>query len=528
MENPDVVQEEVQFYNTGGHWLMATQSANPPFAVNRIVDVAFDPLEELVWCISENGQFSSFYGSTLELYTTNKVTPMKVPGQDEQVCELKSIFPSSRYSERHVYILASNAIYVYSKFGRGWGFATAPGMTSMVCMTAAQNSPAPQGNSDFDRFFCGGMQSEVFELDANPGSAFGATIRTYDVGEYGAVTIKPFTYGICVGNICGQVKMIDPRSRVGVFRTFEAHSGEISDMAVLNDGTSLVTTGWSRQPNGSLRIDRLVYLFDLRFVRLEAPLTTVVDPCYVSTVGSTQRLIVASQPGAFQTLELDGPNVDPQSLGNIMVENYDQVNAFRVSSNGESLIFGTECGNLHLYSSSLEACRFNHNSIPTEFASNLADGLRVADLNANAEEDFDLPISGSYALAKAAGRKMLKIAEAAANEAIARETGSYCLFKRPGAGAEAAMSLPYLERLRLTAYNSALNKAFNPIDDFDGNTDSIFAFSAVPFKLNPPTCAQAELSEWVCSSTGSIRDGYTSDWPADLCGVINRGYHSIC
>lgn len=78
------------------------------------------------------------------------------------------------------------------------------------------------------------------------------------------------------------------------------------------------------------------------------------------------------------------------------------------SCSGESLIFGTECGNLHLYSSSLEACRFNHNSIPTEFASNLADGLRVADLNANTEEDFDLPISGSYALAKAAGRFVLK------------------------------------------------------------------------------------------------------------------------
>lgn len=45
-----------------------------------------------------------------------------------------------------------------------------------------------------------------------------------------------------------------------MIRTFEAHSGEISDTAVLNDGTSLVTTGWSRQLNGSLRIDRLVYV----------------------------------------------------------------------------------------------------------------------------------------------------------------------------------------------------------------------------------------------------------------------------
>lgn len=117
---------------------------------------------------------------------------------------------------------------------------------------------------------------------------------------------------------------------------------------------------------------------------------------------------------------------------------------------------------------------------------------------------------------------MLRIANAAVEEAVARETGSYCLFRRPGAGTAASMNPAYMERVRMTAFNSALNKAFAAVDDFDGNTDSIFAFSAVPFRLNPPVCVPAELSEWVCSSTGSIREGYTSDWPADLCGVINR------
>lgn len=67
-------------------------------------------------------------------------------------------------------------------------------------------------------------------------------------------------------------------------------------------------------------------------------------------------------------------------------------------------MFGTALGNLHLYSSNFESCRFNQNSIPTEFASDLADGLRVADLDVNPEEDYELPVSGSYALAKAAGK----------------------------------------------------------------------------------------------------------------------------
>ncbi|VDL30936.1 unnamed protein product [Hymenolepis diminuta] len=86
-------------------------------------------------------------------------------------------------------------MYIYSKFRRGWGFAdTASDMTSMRCVRAAKNSPASQVNLDFDRFFCSGMQMELFELNPNPG-AFGATIRTYDDGIY-------------MSNICGQVSQV--------------------------------------------------------------------------------------------------------------------------------------------------------------------------------------------------------------------------------------------------------------------------------------------------------------------------------
>ncbi|KAF6778907.1 hypothetical protein AHF37_01555 [Paragonimus kellicotti] len=40
-------------YQTGGYWLTGTQMMNCVFSpTDHVADVAFDPLEELVWCIS--------------------------------------------------------------------------------------------------------------------------------------------------------------------------------------------------------------------------------------------------------------------------------------------------------------------------------------------------------------------------------------------------------------------------------------------------------------------------------------------
>ncbi|VDN40120.1 unnamed protein product [Dibothriocephalus latus] len=41
-----------QFYRTGGYWLMATQPMNGLFPISRIGGIAFDPCEELTWCVT--------------------------------------------------------------------------------------------------------------------------------------------------------------------------------------------------------------------------------------------------------------------------------------------------------------------------------------------------------------------------------------------------------------------------------------------------------------------------------------------
>lgn len=76
----------------------------------------------------------------------------------------------------------------------------------------------------------------------------------------------------------------------------------------------------------------LTKVYDLRFGRYQAPLSTVVDPSFLATVGPMQRIMVASQSGAFQTLEFEAPNLDPESMGNIMLDCYDRIVSFCVSS----------------------------------------------------------------------------------------------------------------------------------------------------------------------------------------------------
>ncbi len=41
-----------QFCHTGGYWLMSSERVPGAFPVNRVADIAFDPIEELVWSVT--------------------------------------------------------------------------------------------------------------------------------------------------------------------------------------------------------------------------------------------------------------------------------------------------------------------------------------------------------------------------------------------------------------------------------------------------------------------------------------------
>lgn len=77
----------------------------------------------------------------------------------------------------------------------------------------------------------------------------------------------------------------------------------------------------------------------------------------------------------------------------------------------------------------------------------------------------------------------------------------------------------------MLAISDALALANKPISDFDndgGDDGGGFSLSSVPFIDIAPPCQSAELVEWIDADTGRRRDATFSDWPHDLCGVINK------
>lgn len=77
-------------------------------------------------------------------------------------------------------------------------------MQSLECM-AACSSTGIQSIGEFDRFLCGGLQSELFEIDATEN--WGQIVRTIDVGRTGCVCVEPFAFGLCAANTQGQVNI---------------------------------------------------------------------------------------------------------------------------------------------------------------------------------------------------------------------------------------------------------------------------------------------------------------------------------
>ncbi|CAH8606896.1 unnamed protein product [Heterobilharzia americana] len=354
-----------EYYQTGGYWHIGTQMMDCLFQTDRIADVAFDPLEELIWCVTRTGQMSAFYSTTLERYITLTVPLISDVNSFETVVpysELKQVFPSPRLMEHSVFVLANNALHAYTKMGRPLASAVHKFMLELECLAVTGPTgafPGPSirsgGAGSFSRFFLGGLQPTLLEVDAT--ERWGEVISTIDVGIGGSVVLRPFSGGLCAGNTNGKVMIIDPRTNHGIVRELDAHTGEISDITVDAHSHTLVTCGWSRIGDSGLRVDRLLRVYDLRSGRAQVPLSASLDPCFVRFIpGCGDSLLIASQTGQVWL-------------------NYDRLVATDISQNGNCAVFATEAGQLQLYIRDLNVCQFNTSPLPTEFASPFAESL---------------------------------------------------------------------------------------------------------------------------------------------------------
>ncbi|CAA9998408.1 unnamed protein product [Nesidiocoris tenuis] len=225
-------------------------------------------------------------------------------------------------------------------------------MEQMQCMVRMKDS--------VDTFLIGGHNPSIIEFSL----AEGREIQMLNVGEGGCAIMRQQSRFLCCGEPTGRIDLRDPLS-LKVEHSLETHTESLSDFDV--HGNLLVTCGFSMD-QGSLVVDPLLLVYDLRMLRPVAPIELLLEPLLLKFLPSfSSRLAITSQTGQLQFVETVTLSEPDLSLYQINCDSPGIVTALDVSTSSQAVIVGQTAGSLHLLSS-VPSPVFNCVSRPTEFA----------------------------------------------------------------------------------------------------------------------------------------------------------------
>ncbi|KAF9583086.1 poly(A)-specific ribonuclease [Lunasporangiospora selenospora] len=170
------------------------------------------------------------------------------------------------------------------------------------------------------------------------------------------VVMKKSRLLVC-GSTRGDLILSDPRTLSEEHR-IQAHTGTISDLDV--SGNLIVTCGFSER-QGTLIIDPLVKVYDMRTMRSLAPIPFPNGPSFLKMHPKLSTTVcIASQTGQFQLCDIGNLTTGIQFY-QINTNNY--VNCFDISFTGEMVALGDSSNVVHVWADKTEP-QMNHFSSP--------------------------------------------------------------------------------------------------------------------------------------------------------------------
>lgn len=166
---------------------------------------------------------------------------------------------------------------------------------------------------------------------------------------------------ICAATKAGSVNILDADT-LRIVKTWKAHTAGISDMDARNN--YLVTCGWSTRPQGTLMLDPLANVFDLRAMMPLPPIPFHAGAAFVQMhPRMSTTSIVASQSGQLQVVDLMNPNT--VNLRQANISSY--MSGLVLAPSGEALALTDQECTIHLWGS-MAKVHYAEYSNPTEFA----------------------------------------------------------------------------------------------------------------------------------------------------------------
>ncbi|NXI05928.1 PAN2 protein, partial [Pachycephala philippinensis] len=292
----------------------------------------FDLHEEMLWVGNHGGHATSFFGPTLERYSSFQVN------SSDDIRQIQSL-------ENGILFLTKTNLKYMSRGGLIIFDYLMDESEDMHSLLLTDNST----------LLVAGLQNHVLEIDLN-------TVQETQKVSLHTFVLSPLRCHCVICAVPSQVSLRDLRTFV-VEHEFDAYSGSLSDFDV--HGNLLVTCGFSSRMNG-LACDRFLKVYDLRMMRATTPLQVHIDPFFLRFIPTyTSRLAIISQTGQCQFCEPTGL-ANPADIFHVNTVG-PLIMTFDVSASKQALAFGDSEGCVHLWADSPEMT-FNAYSRETDFA----------------------------------------------------------------------------------------------------------------------------------------------------------------
>ncbi|CAH0398456.1 unnamed protein product [Chilo suppressalis] len=311
-----------------------------------VTAAAFDKFEELVWMGNQGGHVTSYYGPSMQKYTSFQIH------ESEEVRDIITV-------EQGIYALTKSSLRHQIRRGIPKNTYKSANMTDMQCLYQVSTT----------KLLMGGHQDKLLELDLTKMKEIVIPIQ-----EEGCAVLRSGGGSlVACGSADGMVSLRDIRSPKATEHTFRAHNACLSDLDM--QGDLLISCGFADSA-GVAVAEPYVVVWDVRCLRgthtggeTAWSLQTASPPLLLHFLPAfSGRAVAVSGDGHVALLHVNQPAAN-QSVFQVDTQSSLSVSVMDVSATSQALVFGDMTGHLHLFSPQHNhEPVFNNFSRATEFA----------------------------------------------------------------------------------------------------------------------------------------------------------------
>ncbi|XP_059049747.1 PAN2-PAN3 deadenylation complex catalytic subunit PAN2 [Achroia grisella] len=336
-------------------YLLPTQPAEYEVRSSVLVDggdrfgvsaVVFDKFEELIWMGNQGGHVTSYYGPSMQKYTSFQIH------ESEEVRDIITV-------EQGIFALTKTTLRNQIRRGIPKHTFRSNNMTDMQCLFQVNST----------KLLMGGHQNKLIDIDLNKMSESVIPIQE----ESCAVLRSGGGSSVACGSANGMVALRDLRTPGTAEHTFRAHNACLSDLDM--QGDLLITCGFTQSVGGVAVAESYIIVWDVRCLRgtninTESAwsVQTASPPLLLHFLPAfSGRAVALSGDGHVALLHVNAPE-ESQSV--FQVDTHSSLcSVMDVASTSQALVFGDQTGHLHLFSPQHnQEPVFNNFSRATEFA----------------------------------------------------------------------------------------------------------------------------------------------------------------